>query len=186
MDSQIKFRRGDLDPVTGKLFWGTYKGKPFFLTPEKFAAYKAAKNLCERRGTGNRARSAAWRKMNPDRARAGFSRWLAKNKAHYNEYQRKYQLERKHRSAIFRLKALVRVMIDRALKTTSGAKVRRSFKIIGCTPAFLKAYIETRFLPGMSWERRGEIHIDHVKPLASAKTTREVLKLCHYTNLQPL
>ena len=38
----------------------------------------------------------------------------------------------------------------------------------------------------MSWENHGEWHIDHKKPLASAKTEEELKKLCHYTNLQPL
>ena len=40
----------------------------------------------------------------------------------------------------------------------------------------------------MSWENHGAKtwHIDHIIPLASAKTEEEVFLLCHYTNLQPL
>jgi hypothetical protein len=29
-------------------------------------------------------------------------------------------------------------------------------------------------------------HIDHIVPLSSAKTEEDVIKLCHYSNLQPL
>jgi hypothetical protein len=38
----------------------------------------------------------------------------------------------------------------------------------------------------MNWSNRNLWHIDHIIPLASAKTEEEMIKLCHYTNLQPL
>jgi hypothetical protein len=38
----------------------------------------------------------------------------------------------------------------------------------------------------MNWSNRKEWHIDHIIPLSSAKTEEELLKLFHYTNLQPL
>ncbi len=38
----------------------------------------------------------------------------------------------------------------------------------------------------MSWENMGKWHVDHIIPLATAKTEDEVIKLCHYSNLQPL
>ena len=38
----------------------------------------------------------------------------------------------------------------------------------------------------MNWDNHGEWHIDHIIPLSSANTEEELIKLCHYTNLQPL
>ncbi len=74
-----------------------------------------------------------------------------------------------------------------AIKRNSGAKTKRTLEILGCTIEFLRAYLEVRFKAGMTWENFGTVwHVDHALPLASAKTTREVYRLCHYTNLQPL
>ena len=38
----------------------------------------------------------------------------------------------------------------------------------------------------MSWDNYGLWHIDHVKPLCLANDNNELIKLNHYTNLQPL
>jgi len=51
-----------------------------------------------------------------------------------------------------------------------------------------KKYIESKFKKGMTWDNYGRNgwHIDHVIPLNSAKTKEDLIKLFHYTNLQPL
>ena len=38
----------------------------------------------------------------------------------------------------------------------------------------------------MSWANHNQWHIDHIKPLASAKTLAEKIKLFALSNLQPL
>lgn len=38
----------------------------------------------------------------------------------------------------------------------------------------------------MSFENRGEWHLDHVTPLSTAETPEDIKRLWHYTNLQPL
>ena len=46
----------------------------------------------------------------------------------------------------------------------------------------------------MNWQNHGKYNgelnhgwdIDHKTPLSSAKTEKELIELCHYTNLQPL
>jgi hypothetical protein len=68
-------------------------------------------------------------------------------------------------------------------------KILKSTKdMIGCSPQELREHIESKFIDGMSWENYGTFgwHLDHITPLASAKDKEEIIKLNHYTNLQPL
>ena len=39
---------------------------------------------------------------------------------------------------------------------------------------------------GYDWNGIEKVHIDHIIPLSVAKTEKDVMKLCHYTNLQLL
>ena len=88
---------------------------------------------------------------------------------------------------LFRLKNNIRVRLTTFLKTNKIHKDNLTFDIVGCSPEFLKEYIENKFTESMSWELMGKhIHIDHIIPLSSAKSEEELYKLCHYTNLQPL
>ena len=67
-------------------------------------------------------------------------------------------------------------------------KTNTTFAMIGCTPKFLKEYLEKQFEPWMNWKNhtRKGWHIDHITPLSSAKTPKALEKLMHYTNLKPL
>jgi hypothetical protein len=47
-------------------------------------------------------------------------------------------------------------------------------------------HIESKLKNGMSLDNHGKWHLDHIIPLATAKTVEEIIKLNHYTNFQPL
>ena len=90
---------------------------------------------------------------------------------------------------LYKLKFNVRNRIKLFIKSVDfNVRVNKTLSLIGCSPEFLKEYLENKFMEGMSWDNHGLFgwHIDHIIPLSSAKTEEEVYKLCHYTNLQPL
>lgn len=98
-----------------------------------------------------------------------------------------YRKIRYHTDNFFKLKITVRNRINVFLRKNNITKKNNTFNIIGCSPEFLKYYLENQFTEGMSWNLMGKyIHIDHIIPLSSAKTEDEIYGLCHYTNLQPL
>jgi hypothetical protein len=72
-----------------------------------------------------------------------------------------------------------------------GIKKTVSFsKSIGKKSEALKEYLESKFLPGMTWENYGidGWHIDHIRPCSSfdLNNPEELKKINHYSNLQPL
>ncbi len=65
-----------------------------------------------------------------------------------------------------------------------------AIEMLGCSVAELRTHLESKFLPGMTWENYGMHgwHIDHIQPCASFDLTKpeEQAKCFHYTNIQPL
>ena len=87
-----------------------------------------------------------------------------------NEYAKKYDKERRKTDPIFKLTADVRHRLIGFLKVQNMRKTNRTFKMVGCTPEFLKEYLEKKFKPGMTWKNhtRSGWHIDHKSPLSLA------------------
>jgi hypothetical protein len=86
----------------------------------------------------------------------------------------------------FLLSDRLRTRLNRAIKAEykAGSAVRD----LGCSIAFFKSYIESKFEQGMSWSNRKNWHLDHIVPLSyfDLSNREEFLQACHYTNYQPL
>lgn len=120
---------------------------------------------------------------NQQKVKQSKKEWFIKNP----KYQKEWCLNNYQTDIIYRIKSIIRARLRIFIKSKNMTKNNSTFNIVGCTPEFLKEHIEKQFKEGMSWELTGKyIHIDHIIPLASAKTEEEIYKLCHYTNLQPL
>lgn len=88
----------------------------------------------------------------------------------------------------YRLKRILRTRLSSAINR--GQKAGSAVRDLGCSVSELKTYLESKFLPGMAWDNHTQFgwHIDHIIPLSSFNLTNreELLKACHYTNLQPM
>ena len=87
---------------------------------------------------------------------------------------------------VYRMTCYLRTFINNALRRAGRKKNLGTDKILGCDFAFFREHIEKQFFPGMSWDCRSEWHIDHIVPMASAKSLEEAVKLNHFTNLRPI
>jgi hypothetical protein len=105
-------------------------------------------------------------------------------KRYYEKNKEKIKL--KQQNPYNRISSSLRARVKNFLKIVNIKKTNKTFDIVGCTPQFLKEYLEKQFVDGMHWGNYGEWHIDHIIPLSSMKHKDEIHILCHYTNLQPL
>lgn len=121
--------------------------------------------------------------------------WRSNNEEYIKKYRQNNKLNFRlyiktkiENEPVFRFKNNVRRLILHSFKRgrKNFKKIDRTEIILGCSIEDFMNYISKCFKEGMTFDNHGKWHIDHIIPLASAKTEEEVIKLNHYTNLQPL
>lgn len=112
--------------------------------------------------------------------------WRLANKDKWNAIRNRYRNKKRATDSVYLLKDRVRNLTTQAFRINGYSKKSRTHELLGCSWEFLKNYIEQRFKDGMTWGNRSKWHIDHIIPLSSANSEKELYKLFHYTNLQPL
>lgn len=93
-----------------------------------------------------------------------------KNKVVVKQKLNAYERRKRKEDPIFNLICSLRSRTYVAFKRKNWRKDSRNVELLGVTLETAKAYIERQFKKGMSWNNRSEWHIDHIIPLAFAKT----------------
>lgn len=153
-----------------------------------------------------------YRKNNKVKISEHNKKWLADNKVKRTEYKKKFYQENKERiqkydneyrqtkiktDPKFKIKESIRKSIIKSLKAKNFTKTSKTHEIIGCSFEEFKIHIESQWENWMNWDNYGNPKdgilepnktwdIDHIIPLATAITEEDIIKLNHYTNLQPL
>lgn len=131
---------------------------------------------------------ALWQKANSEKAKAKAKIWLKANPEKRKVCAKKYYIKC-YATPEGRLNHNMRTQLRRCLlktkETTSQLKHGLPYTI-----AELRAHLERQFTNGMSWDNRGEWHIDHIIPLSSFKFTSsadpEFQAAWALSNLRPL
>lgn len=102
--------------------------------------------------------------------------------------ERAYRYEKYASDPVYAVSARLRSYIanSMAIFGKNGTERPGAKIVLGCTFREFKVHLERQFLPGMSWENRKDWHIDHIVPLATAKTKDDVAALFHHSNLRPM
>jgi len=95
---------------------------------------------------------------------------------------------------VFILRIKIGNLIRHGFNKINNKKKGKSEDILGCSINEFKIHLESQFQPWMNWNNRGLYNgslnfgwdIDHIIPISSAVTVEDIIRLNHYTNLQPL
>jgi hypothetical protein len=112
-----------------------------------------------------------------------------RNKKHREMINKRMKID-----PVFKLSRNVPKLIRISIKRNGYSKNSKTFSILGCTWDELKYHLESKFESWMNWDNWGKYNgdqgygwdIDHIIPISLAKSEYEIIKLCHFTNLQPL
>jgi len=136
------------------------------------------------------------RKVNRDKEyQNSYNREYRKeNIEYFKSYRTEYEAYKRSTDSLYKLTSNLRSMIHGCLSGKGYSKKSTTSEIIGMSFSDFKLFIESKFEPWMNWENYGKCNgdlnygwdIDHIIPLSSVNTKRELIKLNHYTNLQPL
>jgi hypothetical protein len=131
------------------------------------------------------------------------------NREHINARQRDYngreaaairvrhrlaQAIRRANNPMLKVRGALGARLNYLLKLVGGVKVDRIYKLIGCTPAFLRAHIEANWTEGMNWGNYGlgvgKWHVDHIIACQSGEfdllKKEDQYRCFNWINLQPM
>jgi hypothetical protein len=135
-----------------------------------------------------------YRESNRESKNKYLKEWRQKNSEEIKKYRRKKYKQTRKNNPLFKLKENIKRLIRQSFKAKNHTKKTNSSKIIGCSFEQFKIHIEQQFDSWMNWNNYGVYkinsnrtwQIDHIVPLATAKTEEDIIKLNHYMNLRPL
>jgi hypothetical protein len=133
-------------------------------------------------------KSKEWNENHKEYRKEYGKRW----RISHPEYRNKYEKERLMNDLFYKFIANIRGLIRKSFKRKGYNKSSHAYEMVGLSYDELKNYLfkNAKFrYPDFKEEdflKSNKYHIDHIIPLSTAKTEKEVIKLCHYTNLQLL
>jgi hypothetical protein len=129
---------------------------------------------------------SVYRKEHPQEIAVSKAKYYTLNRNTISTHHAEYRRNRACSDPLFKFVCSIRSMMCSSFKRKKCSKTYPTTQILGCSIEIFVQHIQSLFQPGMTLENHGKWHLDHIVPLATAKTEEDVIRLCHYTNLQPL
>lgn len=159
--------------------------KSYYLNNKEAIAQKKKLHY-ERNKEAILSKAAEYFEKNKEAIKKSTQCYKKNNRDKVNQNARRYNKQRRKSDILFSCISRIRSRTSTYFKKIGQSKPCNTQKLLGADWLTVKHHIEKQFVDGMNWDNRNAWHIDHIVPLASAKSIEEVMPLFHYTNLQPL
>jgi hypothetical protein len=155
---------------------------------------ESIKEYNKKYNSDNREKISDNKKVYRENNKENIKKYKIDNKEKIRDYSLKYYYNRIETDNLFYLSFKIRNLIRISIKKRGYSKKTKTNEILGCSFIDFKKHLESKFEPWMTWDNHGIYSgvfnygwdIDHIVPVSSAKTEEDVIRLNHYTNLQPL
>jgi hypothetical protein len=135
-----------------------------------------------------------YKKNNEEKIKKQAKKYRENNKDKIKELNKIYRVKKLETDSLFKLRHNIDNLIRISFKNYGYNKKSKTSKILGCSYEEFKTHLESKFEPWMNWENRGLYNgtlnygwdMDHIIPLSSATYEEDIIRLNHYSNLQPL
>lgn len=115
------------------------------------------------------------------------------NRKKLSIYNKKYSKKRTKIDPLYKLTKNIRSLIKLSFYL-KGYRKSKTNEILGCSFKEFKIYLESKFESWMNWNNHGKFtgnysetwQLDHIIPVSFGNSEEDIIKLNHYTNLQPL
>ena len=209
--NQLKYYNANKEKISEKRK-AIYQANKLKITEKQKEYYKNNKDKFKEYRENNKEKISENRKNTYENNKDEIKKYNVENKEriknYYVEYRKlnleKIKLQKKEyqnlklkTDPIFKFKHNIRNNVRDAFKQTGFKKLSKTEQILGCTLDEFKQHIESLFEPWMTWDNYGnpkdgiyELNktwdVDHIIPLSNANNEADIIKLNHYSNLQPL
>ena len=131
---------------------------------------------------------------NKEKLNAKKKKWAEANPEKVKKAKSDYVVKKMKEDPLYRFRHQIGCAIRQAFKRNGYTKKSKTYTILGCEFEEFKHHIESKFESWMSWDNYGKYNgeenfgwdIDHIIPISNCINEDDVIKLNHYTNLQPL
>lgn len=136
----------------------------------------------------HREMSKKWEQENIEYRRNYRKEFSKKNKKNKRLSYLKYKEKQLKTNPCYKLKCKVRIMLWNGFMQNTHTSKESFKKITNYEYENFRNYLLQTFKNnyGYEWDGIEKVNIDHIIPLVTANTKEDVIKLCHYTNLQLL
>lgn len=138
-----------------------------------------------------------WKENNPEKFKEAQLKYRIINKEKIQKRTNNYNNLRRSIDPIYKLRCYLSRTFSMMLREKGFKKTSSTHEILDCSYEEFRIYLESKFEDWMTWENYGKPKdgilepnktwdMDHIIPTSKAITENDIIRLNHYTNIQPL